>query len=255
MTTRNLCMTAIAVCFALSPALAKADDAAPSPPPMPSMTGPLAGNSNAYAFDTGSSMLGKIYVTGAASVLALTQSHAAANDRDTRADISNGQVFVQNTTGPVQFFLQGGTYSMPALGAAYLHADKTVDNTFGFLPQGYLKYAPNSSFSLQAGKLPTLIGAEYTFTFENMNIERGLLWNQENAVNRGVQANYAGGPWALSLSWNDGFYSDRFTWLTGSAAYTINSADSVTFVAGWQLRPQELFYIRHPFGAEQRLYL
>jgi len=33
-----------------------------------------------------------------------------------------------------------------------------------------------------AAKLPTLIGAEYTFTFENMNIERGLLWNQEKRL-------------------------------------------------------------------------
>ncbi len=61
-----------------------------------------------------------------------------------------------------------------------------------------------------AGKLPTLIGAEYTFTFENMNIERGLLWNQENAVNRGVQANFTSGPVAVSVSWNDGFYPNRY---------------------------------------------
>ena len=35
------------------------------------------------------------------------------------------------------------------------------------------------------------MGAEYTFTFQNMNIERGLLWNQETAVNRGIQVNQA----------------------------------------------------------------
>ncbi len=86
-----------------------------------------------------------------------------------------------------------------------------------------------------AGKLPTLIGAEYTFTFENMNIERGLLWNQENAVNRGAQANYAAGPLAFALSWNDGFYSDRYNWLTGSVAWTIDSSNSLSFVAGGNL--------------------
>jgi Putative beta-barrel porin-2, OmpL-like. bbp2 len=37
--------------------------------------------------------------------------------------------------------------------------------------------------------LPTLIGAEYTFSFQNANIERRVLWNQENAVNRGIQLN------------------------------------------------------------------
>ena len=232
MTNEKICLIAIAACCVLSPGLAKADDAAaPAPPPMPSMTGPLAGNSSPMSFDTGSAF-GKVYVTGAATAIGISQDNAASNNRDGLVDVSNGQVFIQNTTGPVQFFLQGGTYSTPALGTAYLRADQTVDKTYGFLPQGYLKFVPNSSFSLQAGKLPTLFGAEYTFTFENMNVERGLLWNQENAVNRGVQANYTTGPWALSLSWNDGFYSNRYNWLSGSAAYTIGPSDSVTFVAG-----------------------
>jgi hypothetical protein len=43
-----------------------------------------------------------------------------------------------------------------------------------------------------------LIGAEYTFTFENMNIQRGLLWNQENAVTRGVQVNQTMGKFGSS---------------------------------------------------------
>jgi hypothetical protein len=198
------------------------------------MTGPLAGNSNPYAFDTGS-VFGKVYVTGAATALALTQSNPVANDRDSRADIGNGQVFVQNETGPVQFFLQGGTYSIPALGTAHLRADKTADDTYGFIPQGFVKIAPSGAFSVEAGKLPTLFGAEYTFTFENMNIERGLLWGQENAVSRGVQGNYTAGPWALNLSVNDGFYSDRLNWLTGAATYTVNSTDTLEAVAGGSL--------------------
>jgi hypothetical protein len=76
--------------------------------------------------------------------------------------------------------------------------------------------------SILIGELLTLIGAEYTFTFENMNIERGLLWNQENAVNRGIQVNGSFGKLSASLSWNDGFYSNRYTWLTGSLAYAFN---------------------------------
>ena len=64
------------------------------------------------------------------------------------------------------------------------------------MPQAFLKIVPTDNFSIQAGKLPTLIGAEYTFSFENFNIERGLLWNQEPAVSRGVQANYTrSGRW------------------------------------------------------------
>ena len=50
------------------------------------------------------------------------------------------------------------------------------------------------------------MGAESTFTFQNMNIERGLLWNQENAVNRGVQVNHTLGKLTASLAWTDGYH-------------------------------------------------
>src|ERR1019366_5495227 len=55
---------------------------------------------------------------------------------------------------------------------------------------------------------------------ENMNIERGLLWNQENAISRGLQLNQAIGKYlTASLSFTDGFYSNRYTWLMGSLTY------------------------------------
>ncbi|RRN82367.1 MAG: porin, partial [Acidithiobacillus ferrooxidans] len=151
-------------------------------------------------------------------------------DRLTHADISNGQIFIQKTHGLIQFFLQAGAYNMPALGSPFLSTGATTAGYYGPLPQAYLKIAPTKNFSVLIGKLPTLIGAEYTFTFENMNIERGLLWNQENAVNRGVQVNYSAGPLSASLAWSDGFYSNRFNWLSGDLSYTINSANTVSFV-------------------------
>src|SRR5207248_3346940 len=85
-------------------------------------------------------------------------------------------------------------------------------------------------FNVQVGALPTLVGAEYTFSFQNMNVERGLLWNQENAVNRGIQLNETYKKLTASLSWNDGFYSNRYTWLSGSLAYAFNSSNSLVFV-------------------------
>ncbi len=72
------------------------------------------------------------------------------------------------------------------------------------------------------------MGAESTFTFQNMNIERGLLWNQENAVNRGVQVNQTIGKFTASLSWNDGYYSNRYSWLSGSLTYA-NGPHSIIF--------------------------
>src|SRR6266481_3551946 len=70
---------------------------APAPAPMttPAMSVPLSANPNPTSFDVGP--LGKIYITGAVTGLALTQDNAAFVDEGTRADLSNGQVFIQKT--------------------------------------------------------------------------------------------------------------------------------------------------------------
>ena len=116
----------------------------------------------------------------------------------------------------------------------FLATDKTVTSLYGPLPVAFVKFVPGKNTSILVGELPTLIGAEYTFTFENVNISRGLLWNQENAVNRGVQINQTLCKFSASLSWNDGFYSNRYNWVTGSLAYT-NGPHSVMFCAGGNL--------------------
>lgn len=221
--------------------------AAPTPiPPLttPSVTGPLqfasptpidlsgiAGLSDVPLI----SDLGKFDINGVVSGIGVVQNHAQSSDRSDRADVSNAQIIIQKADGPIQFYLQAGAYDIPALGAPFISAGDAIKSLYGPLPVAYLKLQPTDNFSLMAGNLPTLIGAEYTFTFENVNIERGLLWNQENAVNRGVQLNYSQGPVAASLSWNNGFYSNSYTWLIGSLGYTINSANSVSVVGGGNL--------------------
>jgi len=182
--------------------------------------------------------LGNVYVTGVLSGIALWQNNVFPGDEDARADVSNGQVFVQKVDGPIQFFLEGGAYSLPSLGTAYIRAGKATSDFYGGLPVWFLKFAPNDSFSVQAGNLPTLVGVEYTFTFENLNVQRGLLWNQENAVNRGVQANYTTGPLALSVAWTDGFFSNRYSWVWGSATYTIDSSNSIAFIGGGSVKTE-----------------
>ncbi len=216
-----------------APSPATAEPATPSAMTTPAMTGPLTANPTPMTVDLGP--LGKPYFTGVISGLGFTQNHAVPADRTDRIDLSNAQVFVQKTDGVFQYFLQVGDYSLPALGTAYLSSGKTVNSFYGSVPQAYIKIVPSSNFSVLLGKLPTLLGAEYTFTFENMNIQRGLLWNQENAVNRGIQANYAHGLIAVAVSWNDGFYSGHYNWLVGSLAYTFNAANVLSIVAGGNL--------------------
>jgi hypothetical protein len=218
---------------AAAPAAAAPAAAPTSPVSTPSMEGPLAVNVTPESFNLPNGM-GKIYVSGAVSAIGFTEDSKIPGDRSAQADISNAQVFVQKVDGETQFFIQAGEYSLPSLGAGYL-TGANATNLYGPLPQAFLKIAPNSNFSIEAGKLPTLIGAEYTFTYENMNIFRGLLWNQETAISRGLQVNYTAGPVALSAQWSDGFYSNRFNWLAGSAAWTINSSNTLALVISGNL--------------------
>lgn len=194
------------------------------------MLGPLAGNPRPMGLEVGS--IGPIYVTGAITALGMSQDHEAPSDEGSQWDVSNAQVFVQKPSGTLQFFAQAGAYSLPALGTSYVRSSDAADAFYGTLPTAFVKFAPSDDVSILAGKLPTLLGAEYTFSFENSNVERGLLWNQENAINRGVQGNLTAGPVSIALSLNDGFYSDDLDWITGTVTYTFDSGDSLCLYGG-----------------------
>ncbi len=218
-----------------------AQTAAPAAPPAPPtlatpMSASLAANGSPTSFDMG--FLGsKVYVTGALTGLALTSDHAFAAEYgysgggQSQADISNAQIMINKVDGVVQYFVQVGEYSFPSLGYPYAKATAATNANFGIVPEAYIKIAPTGSFSIEGGKLPTLIGDEYNFTYQNLNIERGLLWGQEPAVSRGVQANYSQGPISASLSWNDGLYSNQFNTISGLVTWTVTPTDTLA-VAG-----------------------
>jgi hypothetical protein len=212
---------------AASPA-APAAPAAPMPLSTPAFTGPLS-NLPPAIFDAGP--FGKLAVNGFISGMGVGQTNHIPGDNSNRFGISNGQVIIQKTDGWFQFYVQAGAYNIPALGLPFLDTSKTLSELWSPVPVAFAKFQVAKNTSIEVGALPTLIGAEYTFTFENMNVNRGLLWNQENAVNRGIQLNQTMGKFTASLSWNDGFYSNRYTWLSGSLAY-VNGAHSLAFVAG-----------------------
>ena len=224
-------MMIVSVALAQNSPPAPQDQPAPPPPaptalPTPAMTGPLA-NIPPAMFDAGP--FGKIAVNGFLSGYGLLQNNHVPGDDTKQADLSNGQVFIQKTDGWFQFYLQAGAYNIPDLGVPFVSTKDTISDLYGPLPVAFLKLQAGKNTSFLVGSLPTLMGAEYTFSFENMNVERGLLWNQENAVNRGIQVNQTMGKVTASLSWNDGFYSNRYSYLSGSLTYA-NGPHSLAFV-------------------------
>jgi len=201
------------------PATAEAAPAAaPTPLTTPAVTGPLAWLPPAN-FDAGP--FGKLSVNGIVTGYGRWQDNPVPGDSAGNAALSNGQIFIQKADGKVQYFVEAGAYTLPSIGAPFLSAQTTVSDFFGPVPVAFLKLQAGKTTQFLVGALPTVIGAEYTFTFQNMNVERGLLWNQENAVNRGIQVNQTLGKYlTASFSWNDGFYSNRYSWLSGSLTYT-----------------------------------
>ena len=193
---------------------------------------------------------GKIAVNGILNGMGSWTGNYVPGDNPTHAALSNGQVLIQKTDGWFQFYVQAGVYNLPSLGVPFLETDKTMSNIFGPVPVAFVKLQAAKNTSILVGALPTLIGAEYTFTFENMNIDRGLLWNQENAVNRGIQVNQTMGKFTASLSWNDGFYSNRYTWLSGSLAYT-KGPHTLAFVAGGNYGKTAFQTLRHARAKQQ----
>ena len=150
----------------------------PSAPSLaPSMTGPLHLNSNPLHVDGGP--LGPIYVSGVISGLGLVAGPSVSGrSREPRRPRRTAWRSSRRRRASVQFYAQAGGYSFPSLGTPYFKAKHYVMNTYGVLPVAYVKIAPSSDFNVQVGKLYTLQGAENAFTFQNFNIERGLLWNQ-----------------------------------------------------------------------------
>jgi hypothetical protein len=192
--------------------------AAPAPLSTFVLTGPLQWLPPA-TFDAGP--LGKLSVNGIVTGYSAFQNNSVPGDDSAQATLSNGQVFIQKADGKLQYYIQAGVYTMPTLGVAFVNAQNTVNNFYGPVPVAYLKLQAAKNTQFLIGSLPTLMGAESTFTYQNFNIERGIVWNQENAINRGIQVNQTLGKYlSAAISWNDGYYSNRYSWLSGSATLT-----------------------------------
>ncbi len=202
-----------------APAPASADQpAAPAPLSTFVLTGPLQWLPPA-TFDAGP--LGKLSVNGIVTGFSVFQNNSVPGDDKAQATLSNGQIFIQKADGKLQYYIQAGVYTMPTLSVPFVNAQNTVNNFYGPVPVAYLKWQAAKNTQFLIGSLPTLMGAESTFTYQNFNIERGIVWNQENAINRGIQVNQTLGKYVTaSLSWNDGYYSNRYSWLSGSATLT-----------------------------------
>ena len=179
-------------------------------------------------FDT--ELIGTWEINAAFTGLGAIQSNATDSNPRNYGDISNAQVVIAKPSGLLQFFAISGFYSIPDLSTSYVRAATQTRTTWGALPVAYASIVPNEQWSLYVGKMFALGGAEGTFSYENTNIQRGLLWSQTNSISQGTQLNFQSDAWSSSLSWTDGADSGTYNWLGLSFGYKPSSNTSVTAV-------------------------
>lgn len=212
----------------------------------PTMGGLLTGNEK--PLQVSAEPVGDIHVGGIVSGIGVAQTNSESNNDTSYADISNAQIFIQKNTGLIQFYAQAGGYTLSTLGLPYTTSEDTTRSQYGMLPVAYATIAPTDNFSVSVGKLPTLIGYEYGFAFQNANIQRGLLWGQENVVNNGIQANFSEGDFSAAVSWNDGFYSNDFNWISALLTYKFNDNHSLSFSGGGNFDKTNVSSARTPLA-------
>jgi Putative beta-barrel porin-2, OmpL-like. bbp2 len=122
--------------------------------------------------------------------------------------ISNALITVNAGIGKLHANATVGQYSFPTIGFPILPANANGSNTqlYSAWPVGSVSYAFDNHFTLAAGKFATLLGQESDFTYQNLNIQRGIGWEMEPTISRGVGAAYTNGPWSLTLREDDAYY-------------------------------------------------
>ena len=169
--------------------------------------------------------LGSWQINSVASALAYSQSNPSGG----AGDISNAQLHFQKVDGDVGFSMLTGLYSVPVLGKPIVRTLSNTVDTYGYIPQASASYNLDKNWTIVAGKLASMGGYESTMTYQNLNIQRGLLWDQTSSVSYGTVLNYVKDDVSLAFTWNDGYYSNKMNWLGGAAGYQLNEKESVGF--------------------------
>lgn len=147
------------------------------------------------------------------------------------AEISNALINVTATAAKLRANATVGQYSFPGIGFPILPANAAGSNTelYSPLPVASVQYAFDSHFNVGAGKYATLLGQESDFTYQNLNVQRGIGWIVEPTISRGVQAAYTSGPWSVTAQYNDAYYGGYQRAVEGLIGWSPSSATNLQF--------------------------
>jgi hypothetical protein len=182
------------------------------------------------AFEKDFDNFGKLNVNAVFSGFGLRQTNPDSSNTKNIADLSNGMMIIEQNNGPISLFAQIGYYDILDIGQPDQRASQQTTSTFGFVPAAYLGYKPSKNWSISIGKLPALGGYESSFSYQNLNIERGVLWSQTSSFSEGLQIDFNEGPFTAAFAWTDGFYSNKFNWLGAQLSYQADQYQKISLV-------------------------
>ncbi len=164
---------------------------------------------------------------------------SGALDTPTGADLADradiGTILLNVTVRDAKFSGAAtiGGYAFPTVGSALNPTFQKAANAslYGALPLVDLAYAPNANLTVAVGKFSSLLGPEDPFTYQNINIERGLGWELEPTIVRGARLTYTNAAWSAAVEEDDGFYSGHLGTLSWTIAYAPSAATSLAFAA------------------------
>ncbi|NNM57170.1 outer membrane beta-barrel protein [Acidocella sp.] len=155
-------------------------------------------------------------------------------NKDIGANVANGLVELQKTSGVLQFTVEvGSNGGAVTLGTA--PSQTTISNlSTGPLYAGYVTVAPTGSpFTVSVGQMGSLEGYESGVDWNNSNQLTTGIFYVENAQDRGVQLNYSQGPVSASVQLGDGYDTGVFNFLQALGSYSFNSNNTLSvFYAG-----------------------
>ncbi|HZZ64688.1 MAG TPA: outer membrane beta-barrel protein [Candidatus Baltobacteraceae bacterium] len=148
-------------------------------------------------------------------------------------DVASGLLNFSVNSGNLHANATVGDYGFPTVGFPLIPdtADGANLELYSALPVAAISYNFDPHLSVAAGKFAALLGQESPFTYQNVNIQRGIGWAMEPVISRGIQFAYSNGPWSATLQENDAYYSGSFRAVEGLIGWTPSTNTSLQFAA------------------------
>ena len=148
-------------------------------------------------------------------------------------DVASGLFNFTINSGKLRANATVGDYGFPTVGFPLVPdtADGANLELYSPLPIAAISFSIDSRFSVAVGKFAALLGQESPFTYQNLNIQRGIGWAMEPAISRGVQVAYSNGPWSATLQENDAYYSGSSRAVEGLIGWAPSTDTAVQFAA------------------------